>query len=229
MLEAELIRLRAFATSRRDVALPQLLDYARQREREAARRFDAVIVDAVIVRTGTYFNLLDEASYRVCSTPTLSNSTCASCAALANEMLITDYVIPSIRRTVSTCAFCGVFANLPEGPLHLRILSESLVLRDGVLMGRALFSNRGQRLRTAQLGAAIALGGELDPSSIARAELVVDAGGAASFDFRLKPVKPPSGSLQTRVFFASEGAFGIVSRFVQYGRLGRTAADGMSA
>jgi hypothetical protein len=86
------------------------------------------------------------------------------------------------------------------------------------LRGSAEISNDDARTRRVTLGVAAERAGEMRPGSIAKAEVVVGAGKTSSFTFSLTPVRPMCELLQTRVYIASEGAFGLLSIPLFFGR-----------
>jgi Cys-tRNA synthase (O-phospho-L-seryl-tRNA:Cys-tRNA synthase) len=58
----------------------------------------------------------------------------------------------------------------------------------------------------------------MQSGSAAKTELIVGAGEKSTFAFALIPVKPMREIMQTRVYVASEGAFGLVNINLLYGK-----------
>jgi hypothetical protein len=218
-LEEELVTLQRAASSRADVLmLPDLIAYLRNREQETAGRFDSRIIDEALSRSQGYWNWQMEYADRVQATPRKQRSSCPYCGGFASEIDCTDWANPRMRRMTKACGFCGVVADLPIWELEIRIVPETLVCSSAELTGSAEVSNNGPRSRTVTLGVAAERAGEMQPESIAKGQVVVDPGQTASFSFSLRPVKPMRELFQTRVYVASEGAFGLVSRNLLYGR-----------
>src|SRR5262249_17887994 len=218
-LEEELTTLRRAAESRADVArLPELIAYTRKREDEAARRFDGTLVDEALARTQGYWNWQMEYGTRVRATPRQERSSCPFCGAFASDVDYADWANPRIRRTSKTCGYCGIVADLPVWDLRVRIVPETVAFSATAVSGRAEGSNEGDRSRRVTLGVGVERGGAMQPKSIAKTEVVVTPGDTASFVFNLTPVKPMRELYQLRLYAASEGAFGLVTAFVLFGR-----------
>jgi hypothetical protein len=218
-LEEELVTLRRAAASRADVTmLPELLTYLRGREEEAARRFDNAIIDEALSRSRDSWNWQIEYGARVQTVPRSQPSSCPSCGAFANDVDCTDWANPRLSRSVKACGYCGIVADLPVWPLRVRIVRESLVFSATELRGNAEVFSNDDRVRRITTGVAVVRGGEMQSGSAAKTELIVGAGEKSTFAFALIPVKPMREIMQTRVYVASEGAFGLVNINLLYGK-----------
>ncbi len=218
-LEEELVALRRAAASRSDVTmLPELLTYVRAREEEAACRFDGVLIDEALCRSQGSWNWQMEYGARVHTAPRSDPSSCPNCGAFANDVDCTDWANPRVVRTVKACGYCGVVADLPVWGLHVRIVRENLVFSATELRGSAEIHNSDDRARRVTVAVAVVRGGPMQPGSTARTELVVGAGETARFAFALTPLRPMREMMHTRVYVASEGAFGLVGANLLYGR-----------
>jgi hypothetical protein len=217
-LEGELILLRQAAASRLHVTmLPELFKYLRQREREAAWRFDTTLIDQALLQSQGTWNWQKEYGHRVKVSPRGQPSSCPNCGAAANDADCTDWANPNVRRTIKTCGYCGIVSDLPVWNLTLSIIPESLVCSMTELRCTAGISNGDDCARRIRLGIAVLRAGEMQPNSISKAELTVDAGQTSVVAFTLLPVKPMHEIMQTRIYIASEGAFGFVGMNLLYG------------
>ena len=232
-LEDELVALRRAQAWRHDVGmLPELLSYAREREEETAIRFDRRIVDEALARTRGYWNWHNEYAARVEARPRRQQSTCPVCGASAHDVDYQDWVDRSVRRTSRVCGFCGIVSDLPVWPLRAQFVAETLVPSETGLTGVVEIGNDGDRPRRVCLGVGVERGGEVLPGSKVRTELVVSSGETCTYSFCLTGAQPMSELLQTRLYLASEGAFGVLTAFVLFGRhrrhtgrAGRPAGD----
>jgi hypothetical protein len=219
-LEDELVTLRRAAASRLDITmLPDLLTYIRGREEAAARRFDGVVIDQALSRSKASWNWQVEYGARVRSVPRPYPSQCPSCGAFANDVDCTDWANPNVARRVKACGYCGIVADLPVFGLRVRIVRDMLVVSATELRGSVEIHNDDDRARIVTAGVAVVRGGQMQPGSTATTELVVGAGETSVFAFALRPEQPLRQVMQTRVYVASEGAFGFVSENLLYGRM----------
>jgi hypothetical protein len=69
------------------------------------------------------------------------------------------------------------------------------------------------------VGVAVERAGEMQPASQARAEIVLAPSATSSFAFALTPAAPMSDLMQARIYVASEGAFGIITTNLLFGRV----------
>ncbi|MFT3770469.1 MAG: hypothetical protein QM820_34000 [Minicystis sp.] len=216
-LEDELRKLRAFAASRESITmLPTLLDCARREERQIARRFDDRLVEEALTRSRGPWKWGNEYVGRTQTKPATQWSACKACGGFAHESAGADYVNPRIKRLHKACSHCGL-ADLPACDLDLRVLAETVASATTVA-GRAEISNNGSRPRGVTLGAAIAGGGEMQPGSITKKDLVLEPAATAHFAFVLTPVNPMPKNLQVYIYLASEGAFGMTNQYVRAGK-----------
>jgi hypothetical protein len=127
-LEDELLALRRRVGARNDLALlPELIAFAREQEDEAARRFDAAIIDEALERSKKYWNWQTEYGGRVSATPRAQPSTCPACGGLAKDSDLTDWVNPRVRRCVKVCGYCGIVNDVPAWGLRVRMDRETLI------------------------------------------------------------------------------------------------------
>lgn len=219
-LEEELITLRRYADWRENLMMvPETLAYLRDREAQVARRFDGAVIDEALARSQKYWNWQREYSGRMRATPRAHPSSCPSCDGFAKDTELVDRVNPRIERVMRVCAYCGIIADLPTWGLRVRLAREVLEFSATALCGRAEVTNDEDRPRHVTLGVAIERAGAMQPGAKAKAELIVGPGERATFEFSLVPERPMSDLMQTRVYIASEGAFGLVNTNLLYGRV----------
>jgi len=220
ILEEELVKLRRAAASRSDLMLvPELLVWARDREDKTARSFDETIIDGALSRSQEYWNWQMEYADRVTAKPQKSPLTCPSCEAFANGIGYVDLVNPRIKRELKVCAYCGIVADLPIWDLAVRIVPDALIYSAGRVAGRVEVTNNGQTPDSLVLGAAVERAGMIMPQSVAKGEMRVAPGETSFFEFELIPKKALSDLMQTRVYVASRGEFGLVNINLLYGRV----------
>jgi hypothetical protein len=216
--ENTLVTLRRAVDSRDDLRLiPELMAYLRNEETHAARSVDGIILGAVLTRLHSRWNFSSEYMHRVRAVPRTAPLTCPVCGAFAQVIDLYDHAITSVQRSTTACGYCGIVADEPHWPLRLGPARPTAT--DAVqFSGSVEVSNLDVRPRTISVGVAVRGAGAMRPTSHARGELDIPAGGVSSFTFSLCPERPMREVMQACVVAVSEGGLGFASQILVLGR-----------